>query len=71
MLHVPTGAVDVNPNGQFYFHKEPHLRMNNLIRRYSSGNEAVIVGVYGTHIHSDSFKMYYDDQGNLLSPTVD
>ncbi len=64
ILHVPTGAVDVNPAGQFYMHKEPHLRLNALIRRFSSGENAVIVGVYGTHVHSDSFKMYYDVQGN-------
>ncbi len=48
-------------------HKEPHLRLNALIRRFSSGSEAVIVGVYGTHVHSDSFKMYYDEKGNFAA----
>ena len=57
-MHVPTGAVDVD--GGFFMRKSQHLRLNALIRRYSVGSEAVIVGVYGTHIHSDSFKMYYD-----------
>ena len=63
MIHIPTGAVDVQPSGDFFMRKEQHLRLNALIRRYSSGSEAVIVGVYGTHVHSDSFKMYYDEKG--------
>ncbi len=65
MLHVPTGAVDVEPSGKFFIKSEPHAQLNAIIRRYgdggaAGGSDGVIVGAHGTHIHSDSFKMYYD-----------
>ena len=58
--HVPTGAEDIIRD-VFFLRKEEHTKLNSIIRKYSSGNYAVILGVYGTHMHSDSLKMYYEN----------
>ena len=43
------------------FSEMRHMRLDNIIRKYSTGDNGVILGVYGTHVHSDSFKIYYEN----------
>lgn len=58
ILHIPTGAVEVEPWGEFYIRSGDLLTLNNIMRKYSD----VILGSYGTHVHSDTYKMYYDSE---------
>ena len=68
-IHIPTGVADVTET--FFLRDAAHLRLNNIKRKYNSGDNGVILGVYGTHVHSDSFKMYYENgTGTLFSVLV-
>lgn len=61
--HIPPGSderqIGVIPNGHTTFTEKNNLRYLRLIRKYSS----IIQGQFFGHLHSDSFRIVYNDIG--------
>lgn len=61
--HIPPGSderqVGAQPNGHSTFSEKNNLRYLQLVRKYSS----IILGQFFGHLHSDSFRIIYNDHG--------
>lgn len=62
--HIPPGFDERDQaaslsNGHQFFSQKNNLRYLDLIRKYSS----IIQGQFFGHLHSDSFRIVYNDQG--------
>lgn len=61
--HIPPGSderqVGAQPNGHSTFSEKNNLRYLQLVRKYSS----IILGQFFGHLHSDSFRIIYNDNG--------
>lgn len=59
--HIPPGAderhIGQNVNGHTAFTDKNNLRYIRLVRKYSS----IIQGQFFGHLHSDSFRIVYDN----------
>ena len=55
IIHLPPGYLETDP--VYWFRPELNTAFNQLIRRHAS----TIVGMYGGHGHTDSFRIYYDN----------
>ncbi|XP_055910326.1 uncharacterized protein LOC129944716 [Eupeodes corollae] len=73
--HIPPGSderhVGSQQNGHTTFTESNNMRYLELIRKYSS----IIQGQFFGHLHSDSFRIIYDDKGKpvswmMISPSV-
>ncbi|XP_031639378.1 acid sphingomyelinase-like phosphodiesterase 3b isoform X2 [Contarinia nasturtii] len=65
--HIPPGSderqMGAQPNGHTTFSEINNLRYLQLVRKYSS----VILGQFFGHLHSDSFRIIYNDNGKPVS----
>ncbi|CAO1334344.1 unnamed protein product [Diamesa hyperborea] len=65
--HMAPGSderqIGIIPNGHTTFSEKNNLRYLRLIRKYSS----IIVGQYFAHLHSDTFRIVYNDMGKPVS----
>lgn len=65
--HIPPGSderdhtANLNNGHQFFSQKNNH-RYLELVRKYSS----IIQGQFFGHLHSDSFRIVYNDKGECL-----
>jgi sphingomyelin phosphodiesterase acid-like 3 len=63
--HIPPGSDErqfgIIPNGHTTFSEKNNLRYLRLIRKYSS----IIQGQFFGHLHSDSFRIVYNDNGKF------
>lgn len=61
--HIPPGSderqMGAQPNGHTTFSEKNNLRYLQLVRKYSS----IILGQFFGHLHSDSFRIIYNDNG--------
>lgn len=62
--HIPPGSDERDQaasltNGHQFFSQKNNLRYLELVRKYSS----IIQGQFFGHLHSDSFRIVYNDQG--------
>lgn len=62
--HIPPGSDERDQaasltNGHQFFSLKNNLRYLDLVRKYSS----IIQGQFFGHLHSDSFRIVYNDQG--------
>lgn len=61
--HMPPGSderqLGIQMNGHTTFSSENNLRYLQLVRKYSS----IISGQFFGHLHSDSFRIIYNDNG--------
>lgn len=61
--HMPPGSderqIGIIPNGHTTYSEKNNLRYLRLIRKYSS----IIQGQFFGHLHSDSFRIVYNDMG--------
>lgn len=61
--HIPPGSderqMGTQPNGHTTFSEKNNLRYLQLVRKYSS----IILGQFFGHLHSDSFRIIYNDHG--------
>lgn len=68
MGHMPPGSderqIGLIPNGHTTFSERNNLRYLRLIRKYSS----IIQGQFFGHLHSDSFRIVYNDMGKTRIP---
>lgn len=66
--HMPPGSderqIGIIPNGHTTFSEKNNFRYLRLVRRYSS----IIQGQFFGHLHSDSFRIVYNDIGKI--PTL-
>lgn len=60
---MPPGSderqMGAQPNGHTTFSEKNNLRYLQLVRKYSS----IILGQFFGHLHSDSFRIIYNDNG--------
>lgn len=65
--HMPPGSderqLGIQMNGHTTFSSENNLRYLQLVRKYSS----IISGQFFGHLHSDSFRIIYSDNGKHIS----
>ncbi|XP_030081449.1 acid sphingomyelinase-like phosphodiesterase 3b [Drosophila hydei] len=65
--HMPPGVDERNMgpqhNGQLIFTERNNQRYLELVRKYAS----VIQGQFFGHLHSDTFRLIYDEQGTPIS----
>ncbi|CRL00115.1 CLUMA_CG013396, isoform A [Clunio marinus] len=65
--HMPPGSderqIGIIPNGHTTYSEKNNLRYLRLIRKYSS----IIQGQFFGHLHSDSFRIVYNDMGKPVS----
>ncbi|XP_036336299.1 sphingomyelinase phosphodiesterase D-like [Rhagoletis pomonella] len=73
--HIPPGSderhIGLQQNGHTTFTESNNKRYLELVRKYSS----IIQGQFFGHLHSDSFRIIYDDNGKpvswmMISPSV-
>ncbi|XP_073840990.1 acid sphingomyelinase-like phosphodiesterase 3b [Musca autumnalis] len=73
--HIPPGSderhIGLQQNGHTTFTESNNKRYLELVRKYAS----IIQGQFFGHLHSDSFRIIYDDTGKpvswmMLSPSV-
>ncbi|XP_054734462.1 acid sphingomyelinase-like phosphodiesterase 3b [Anastrepha obliqua] len=73
--HIPPGSderhIGLQQNGHTTFTETNNKRYLELVRKYSS----IIQGQFFGHLHSDSFRIIYDDNGKpvswmMISPSV-
>uniref|UniRef100_A0A1A9Z333 Uncharacterized protein n=1 Tax=Glossina pallidipes TaxID=7398 RepID=A0A1A9Z333_GLOPL len=73
--HIPPGSderhIGLQQNGHTTFTESNNKRYLELVRKYSS----IIQGQFFGHLHSDSFRIIYDDKGKpvswmMISPSV-
>uniref|UniRef100_A0A1A9VT22 Uncharacterized protein n=1 Tax=Glossina austeni TaxID=7395 RepID=A0A1A9VT22_GLOAU len=73
--HIPPGSderhIGLQQNGHTTFTETNNKRYLELVRKYSS----IIQGQFFGHLHSDSFRIIYDDKGKpvswmMISPSV-
>ncbi|XP_039963693.1 uncharacterized protein LOC120776780 [Bactrocera tryoni] len=73
--HIPPGSderlIGLQQNGRTTFTETNNKRYLELVRKYSS----IIQGQFFGHLHSDSFRIIYDDNGKpvswmMISPSV-
>ncbi|XP_061396134.1 acid sphingomyelinase-like phosphodiesterase 3b, partial [Musca vetustissima] len=73
--HIPPGSderhIGLQQNGHTTFTESNNKRYLELVRKYSS----IIQGQFFGHLHSDSFRIIYDDKGTpvswmMMSPSV-
>ncbi|XP_058987813.1 uncharacterized protein LOC131806929 [Musca domestica] len=73
--HIPPGSderhIGLQQNGHTTFTESNNKRYLELVRKYSS----IIQGQFFGHLHSDSFRIIYDDKGTpvswmMISPSV-
>lgn len=61
--HIPPGSderhIGLQQNGHTTFTESNNKRYLELVRKYSS----IIQGQFFGHLHSDSFRIIYDDKG--------
>lgn len=66
--HMPPGSderqLGIQMNGHTTFSSENNLRYLQLVRKYSS----IISGQFFGHLHSDSFRIIYSDNGKAHFP---
>lgn len=64
--HMPPGSderqIGIIPNGHTTYSEKNNLRYLRLIRKYSS----IIQGQFFGHLHSDSFRIVYNDMGKAF-----
>lgn len=64
--HMPPGSderqIGIIPNGHTTYSEKNNLRYLRLVRKYSS----IIQGQFFGHLHSDSFRIVYNDMGKIL-----
>jgi sphingomyelin phosphodiesterase acid-like 3 len=64
---MPPGSderqIGIIPNGHTTYSEKNNLRYLRLIRKYSS----IIQGQFFGHLHSDSFRIVYNDMGKASS----
>lgn len=65
VAHVPPGIFGrkVCPTGYYWFRPDLNRKYLDIIIKYSN----VIIGQFYGHDHTDSFKLYYDDQQNPIN----
>lgn len=65
--HIPPGSderqMGAQPNGHTTFSEKNNLRYLQLVRKYSS----IILGQFFGHLHSDSFRIIYNDNGKTYT----
>lgn len=65
---MPPGSderqIGIIPNGHTTYSEKNNLRYLRLIRKYSS----IIQGQFFGHLHSDSFRIVYNDMGKEFAP---
>ncbi|XP_070501702.1 acid sphingomyelinase-like phosphodiesterase 3b [Chironomus tepperi] len=65
--HMPPGSderqIGIIPNGHTTYSEKNNLRYLRLVRKYSS----IIQGQFFGHLHSDSFRIVYNDMGKPVS----
>lgn len=63
---MPPGSderqIGIIPNGHTTYSEKNNLRYLRLIRKYSS----IIQGQFFGHLHSDSFRIVYNDMGKAF-----
>lgn len=64
--HIPPGSderqVGSLPNGHTTFSEKNNLRYLRLVRKYST----IILGQFFGHLHSDSFRIIYNEMGKVI-----
>ena len=64
---MPPGSderqIGIIPNGHTTYSEKNNLRYLRLIRKYSS----IIQGQFFGHLHSDSFRIVYNDMGKAFT----
>jgi len=69
--HMPPGSderqIGIIPNGHTTYSEKNNLRYLRLVRKYSS----IIQGQFFGHLHSDSFRIVYNDMGKIFLSSLD
>uniref|UniRef100_H2Z1U7 Uncharacterized protein n=1 Tax=Ciona savignyi TaxID=51511 RepID=H2Z1U7_CIOSA len=60
--HVPPGHFEL-VDYKYWYYPEYNVRYVEIIKQYSD----VIIGQFFGHHHTDTFRMFYDDNGNAVS----
>ncbi|CAH1253575.1 SMPDL3B [Branchiostoma lanceolatum] len=60
--HLPPGFFELK-RSQYWMYPNFNERYNELVRKHS----AVIAGQFFGHHHTDSFRVFYDDEGSAVS----
>lgn len=68
--HIPPGSDERQttslPNGHTTFSEKNNLRYLRLVRKYSN----IILGQFFGHLHSDSFRIIYNENGEYMCAYV-